>query len=92
MSIGAGIALLILGAILAFGVDDQLPVIDIFNVGIIIMMGGAIYLVLGQTLRMGRERRLSTTEVTERQATERGDVVIRRTEREVLDDDERDSY
>lgn len=92
MSIGAGIALLVLGAILAFGVDDQLPVIDLFAIGIIIMMGGAVYLVLGQTMRMGRERRLSTTEVTERQATERGDLVIRRTESDVLDDDERDSY
>lgn len=91
MSIGAGIALLILGAILAFGVDDQLPAIDIFAIGIIIMLGGVIYLILGQTLRLGSERRLSTTEVTERQATERGEVVIRRTERE-LDDNERDGY
>lgn len=92
MSIGAGIALLVLGAILAFGIEDQLPGIDIFAIGVIIMMGGAIYLVLGATLRVGRERRLSTTEVTERQATDRGDVIIRRTEREVLDDDDRDGY
>jgi len=89
VSVGASIALLILGAILAFGIDDQLPGVDIFAIGVIIMVGGGTALVLGITLRMGRERRLATTEVTERQSTERGDVVIRRTEREVLDDDDR---
>jgi Domain of unknown function (DUF6458) len=88
MSIGGSIALLILGAILAFGITDNLPSVDLFAIGVIIMVGGAIGLVLGITLRMGRERRLSTTEVTQRQHTDSGDVIIRRTDREVLDDDD----
>ncbi len=88
MSIGASIALLILGAILAFGVDDRLPSVDLFAIGIIVMVGGGVGLVLGIVLRMGRERRLSTTEITERQSTDSGDVVTRRIDRDVLSDDD----
>ncbi len=62
MTIGGSIALIILGAILAFAVTADVAGIDLNMIGIILMVGGAIGLVFGLTLR---QRRVGRTRVIE---------------------------
>ncbi len=50
MTIGGSIALIILGAILAFAVTAEVAGIDLSMVGIILMAGGVIGLLLGLTM------------------------------------------
>ncbi len=86
MSIGGGIALIILGAILAFAVNTSVPGVDLYAIGIICIIGGVVGLVIGLVL-MGRRtgaRRLSATEVVETQQTPTGEATIRRTDRDIL--------
>ena len=48
MTIGSGIALMILGAILAFGIEpDAIGGVNLQFIGYILMLGGLIGLVLG---------------------------------------------
>ncbi|TDB89714.1 hypothetical protein E1264_07465 [Actinomadura sp. KC216] len=47
MTIGGSIALLIIGAILAYAVNYELSGVDIRLVGVILMVGGLIGLVIG---------------------------------------------
>ncbi|TDD37385.1 hypothetical protein E1287_08415 [Actinomadura sp. KC06] len=47
MTIGGSIALLIIGAILAYAVDYEFSGVDIRLVGVILMIGGLIGLVIG---------------------------------------------
>jgi uncharacterized iron-regulated membrane protein len=47
MTIGGSIALLILGAILAFAVSFEIAGIDIQVIGIILMLGGIVGLIFG---------------------------------------------
>lgn len=47
MTIGGGIALIILGAILAFAVEIDLAGLDLNTIGFILMIGGAIGLIFG---------------------------------------------
>jgi hypothetical protein len=47
MTIGIGIALLAIGAILSFAVRDSVPGIDLSMVGYILMGAGALGLLLG---------------------------------------------
>jgi hypothetical protein len=61
MSIGAGIFLLVVGAILAFAVDVQVAGIDLRLVGYILMAAGAVGLVLGLVLMTRRRQAVSTT-------------------------------
>ena len=42
MGIGASITLIALGAIMAFGIRDNLSFIDLGNIGVILMVCGAI--------------------------------------------------
>lgn len=49
MTIGGSIALIVIGAILAFAVDFQLAGINIDVIGYILMIGGVIGLVLSLT-------------------------------------------
>ena len=58
MGIGTGIALLVVGGILAFGVRDQFDAIDLTAIGYICMAGGALAIVLG--LVMNRQRTNTT--------------------------------
>lgn len=51
MTIGGSIALIVLGAILAFAVTMELAGMDIQVVGVILMIGGAVGLVIGLFLR-----------------------------------------
>jgi hypothetical protein len=46
MGIGGGIALIVIGAILAFGVRDSLDAIDLTTIGYICMGAGALALIL----------------------------------------------
>ena len=61
MSIGAGIALFVIGAILAFAVNVQLEWINLDLIGYILMGAGAVVFVIGLVLMM---RRRSTDTVT----------------------------
>ena len=47
MTIGGGLALIILGAILAFAVEFDVAGLDINTIGMILMLGGAVGLVFG---------------------------------------------
>lgn len=61
MSIGAGIFLLIVGAVLAFAVEVQVSGIDLKLVGYILMAAGAVGLILGLVLLTRRRQAVSTT-------------------------------
>ncbi|MEU6749759.1 DUF6458 family protein [Spirillospora sp. NPDC046719] len=56
MTIGGSIALIIIGAILAYAVNFQFSGIDIRLVGVILMIGGLIGLVVG-IVRIASARR-----------------------------------
>lgn len=65
MYIGGGIALLVVGAVLTFGVQDRLDAINLVNVGWICMAGGALAIIL--SLVLNRQTANTThTEVVER--------------------------
>ncbi len=60
MTIGGSIALIILGAILAFAVTVEIAGLDLNVIGLILMVGGVIGLVFGLLVR---QRRAGTTVV-----------------------------
>jgi hypothetical protein len=78
MSIGVGIALFVIGAILAFAVEVDPPGIEGTTLGYILMLAGLLVAVLSFAL-MQRGRR---TVVREEPAAPRERVVERRTERD----------
>jgi len=47
VTIGLGIGLLVIGAILSFGVRDSISGVDLTTIGYILMGGGALALILG---------------------------------------------
>ncbi len=59
MSLGAGIFLLAVGAILAFAVNVEVPGIDLTVVGYILMIAGAVGIILGIVLMTRRRRSVS---------------------------------
>lgn len=64
MSIGAGIALFVVGAILAFALNFQVAGVDIKLIGDILMIAGGVIFVLGLIfLIRGRSTRAVTTAV-----------------------------
>ncbi len=65
MYIGGGITLLVLGGILAFGVNDRVSGLDLQLIGYILMAGGALAIVLSLVLNAQRNN-TSHTEVVER--------------------------
>lgn len=65
MTIGGSIALIIIGAILAFAVDFQLAGINIDVIGYILMIGGLIGLVFG-LIMYSRASRVTGDRVVER--------------------------
>lgn len=71
MSIGAGIVLIAIGAILAFAVDVTVSGLDLRVVGWILIAAGAVGLIIG--LVMMSNRRTGTATVQER--TYRDDVL-----------------
>lgn len=83
MTFGASIALLVLGAILAFAVDASVAGIELTTIGWILIAAGAVGLILGFAV-MGRARRgmtaTSRRTVTDGRGPARQEVV----EREVV--------
>jgi hypothetical protein len=60
MSIGSGIALFVIGAILAFAVNVQLDFIDLHIIGYLLMGAGVLIFILGLVLTL-RKRQSTTT-------------------------------
>lgn len=67
MGIGGGIALIVIGAILAFGVTDQISGVDLTVIGYICMGAGVLMLILALVLNAQR------TNTTHREVIERHD-------------------
>jgi uncharacterized membrane protein len=63
MSIGAGIALIAIGAILTFAVNVEVEWVNLDLIGYILMAAGAVVLLLGIIL-MARRRKTETVERT----------------------------
>jgi membrane-bound ClpP family serine protease len=61
MSIGAGIALFVIGAILAFAVNVQLAGIDLRVAGYILIGAGIVVFVIGLVLLTRKRQSISTT-------------------------------
>ena len=74
MSIGFGIFMFALGAILAFAVNVSLGWIELSTVGYILMIAGIVTVIIGVVL-MSRRRSISTSHTTVDPAT--GDRVTR---------------
>ena len=60
MSIGSGIALFVIGAILAFAVNVQLDWIELSTIGYLLMGAGVLIFILGLVLML-RKRQSTTT-------------------------------
>ncbi|SBN63426.1 hypothetical protein GA0004736_2359 [Curtobacterium sp. 9128] len=76
MSIGGGIFLLVVGAIMAFALDFQLVGVDIQLIGSILLGAGVLVLLLGIISRLRRHRVESTYTVAVDPAT--GERIVRR--------------
>lgn len=61
MSLGTGIVLFVIGAILAFALNLQVSWIDLHLVGYILMIAGAVGIILGIVLMTRRRRTVATT-------------------------------
>ncbi|MBW0255069.1 MULTISPECIES: DUF6458 family protein [unclassified Cellulomonas] len=66
MGIGGGIALIVIGAILAFGVSDNLANVDLTVIGYICMGAGVLALILALVLNSQRAHTSHREEVVER--------------------------
>ena len=77
MSIGFGIFMFALGAILAFAVNVSLDWIELSTIGYILMIAGAVTAIIGVVL-MSRRRSVSTSHTTVDPVS--GDRVARRDE------------
>jgi hypothetical protein len=69
MSLGAGIFLLAVGAILSFAIDVDVPGIDLTVVGYILMAAGLIGIILGIALIARKRQSVSTTNTSVDPAT-----------------------
>ena len=77
MSIGGGIALIVIGAILVFALNFQLDWIDLDLVGYILMGAGLLILIIGLVLLLRRRQSVTTTRSAVDPAN--GEQVTRRT-------------
>ena len=75
MSLGLGIVLFVIGAILAFALNLAVDWINLQLVGYILMVAGAIVIILGIVLLARRRRSVSTSHTSVDPAT--GDRVVR---------------
>ncbi|GAA3569061.1 hypothetical protein GCM10022197_26640 [Microlunatus spumicola] len=66
MGLGTGIALLVIGGILAFGVKDSFSAVDLTAIGYICMGGGVLVILLTLVLLQQRGRGTTRTSVVER--------------------------
>jgi membrane-bound ClpP family serine protease len=77
MSLGSGIALFVIGAILAFAVHVQVAWIDLQVIGYILMAAGVVGIIIGIVLLTRRRQSVSTSRSAVDPAT--GERVSRRT-------------
>jgi len=63
MSMGLGIALIVIGAILRFAVQVPVEGVDLGLIGVILMIAGAVVFLIGLVL-MVRKRQVTTTSHT----------------------------
>lgn len=77
MSIGTGIVLVVIGAILTFALDLQVEGINLDLVGYILMVAGAVVFIIGLVLMM--RKRTSVTTVHNGTDGANGSVTERRT-------------
>ena len=75
MSLGLGIVLFAIGAILTWALNVTVDWIDLQMVGIILMVAGAIVIVLGIILLARRRRSIATSQTSVDPAT--GDRITR---------------
>ena len=61
MSIGAGIVLFVIGAILAFAVNVQVDWVNLDMIGYILMAAGAVVFIIGLVLMMRRRQSETVT-------------------------------
>lgn len=61
MSLGAGIFLIVIGAILSFALNVQLSWIDLHLVGYILMAAGVVIVILGIILMTRKRKSVVTT-------------------------------
>jgi membrane-bound ClpP family serine protease len=61
MSLGAGILLFVVGAILAFAVQVDVPGIDLNLVGYILMIAGVVGVIIGIVLMTRKRQSISTS-------------------------------
>jgi membrane-bound ClpP family serine protease len=71
MSIGAGVALFVIGAILVFAVNVDVDYVDLDMIGYILMGAGVVIFVLGLVLMMRRRSTQSVTRTVDPVAGER---------------------
>ncbi|MBM7831360.1 cytochrome c biogenesis protein CcdA [Agromyces cerinus] len=64
MSIGLGILLVAIGAVLTFALNVTVDWIDLDLVGYILMIAGAVVIIFGLVFMMRRRRSISTTSTT----------------------------
>jgi len=84
MSLGFGILLFVIGAILAFALNVAVDWIDLQLVGYILMGAGVVIVIIGIVLLARRRRSVATSQTSIDPAT--GDRVTR-TERSAPDDE-----
>jgi len=64
MGIGLGVFMIVVGAILAFGVKADLNHFDLTTIGFIVMGGGVLVILLSLLVFMPRTRRARSTAIT----------------------------
>lgn len=84
MSIGTGIALFVIGAILVFAVNVEVPWVDLDMVGYILMGAGVVVFLIGIILLARRRRTDTVSRTSVDPAT--GEPVTRRAVRATNDD------
>lgn len=84
MTIGTGIVLFVIGAILAFALNVQVPWADLHMIGYILMGAGVIAFLIGIILMMSRRR---SDVITRTEGTADGGNVSRRSVRSPGDDE-----
>ena len=64
MGIGLGVFMIVVGAVLAFGVKADLNHFDLTTIGFILMGGGVLVILLSLIVFMPRTRRARSTAIT----------------------------
>lgn len=64
MGIGLGVFMIVVGAVLAFGVKADLSHFDLTTIGFILMGGGVLVILLSLLVFMPRTRRARSTAIT----------------------------